>query len=465
MKRFFKRTQALTASAIAAMALLTGIAWADEPVLQFRSVKSAAGITFLHRYDPTTPFAAINFGMRDFYTITTKGKEGLSALGGAMIMQGADGAGQTEFIERLKDLAASASISLGPFVTQGSVRAPAATLAQATAMLAAALRHAEPSDKVMARLKQQAIGGEAQAATRAETIAQRSAMRLALGDHPIVRGFDPTRFERVTRDDLSDWRNRVLDRAKLKVAVSGRIDESKAKLIVDEAFAILPSRHEPIRFEWPTVTVPSTTVVIEHDTAQSAVVMIGQTTISGGAELEIATLANAVLGGGGGGSSRLWQAVREKLGSTYGAGSGFVLAGPGNRMIRIGAAVANDQVKDSITALRSAYATWHSEGVTVDELKAASTRLITEFKSAFDDPARANSQAVGVLLSNRSVDELTSYDRRIAAITREQLNTFIANKFPAPEKLLIVVATPRSEGLGANCTVRSQDEIERCRVR
>src|SRR5262245_54974143 len=263
--------------ALAGVAGQPSITAAQDATVRFNAVKSPAGLAFYHRYDTITPFAAIGFGMRDIYALTTRGKEGLTSLAGALVMQGADGAGQTEFIEQLKDLAAGASVSFGSFTTQGAVRAPAATLARATALVAAALKGAEPSDKVLARLKHRAIGGEAQAITRAETIAQRAALRLAVGDHPMVRASDPARFERIAREDLGEWRKRVLDRAKLKIAVSGRIAEDEAARIIDAAFADLPERLEPVAYQWPAFEVPHATVVIEHDTQQSAIVMLGLT--------------------------------------------------------------------------------------------------------------------------------------------------------------------------------------------
>ena len=455
------RNAAAVCVAIAgALGLLAEPGFAAEPVIQFKPAKTPAGIPFHHRYDAITPFAAVNFGFRDLYAMTTPGKVGLASLGGALVMQGADGAGQTEFTERLRDHSASASVSFGMFTTQGNVRAPAATLAAAMDLMAATLKGARPSDKVLARLKQQAIGAEAQTAIRAETIAQRAALRLALGDHPLNRSLDPQRFERITVDDLGAWRERMLDRAKLRVVASGRIGLDEAGRLVDRAFADLPARFEPISFKWPDIKVSALTVVVEHDTQQSAIVMVGLTSINSGLEAETGTVGNAVLGGS---SGRLWRAVREKLGSTYGAGSGFQAIGPGRRLIRLSAAVANEQVKASVEALRSTYDVWHQKGITAEELRATTARIVNDFRSAFDEPARANGMALGLLLANRPLDSMLGYESRMTKLKVEDVNAFIAGRFPAADNLLTVIVTPRGDGLGADCTVRALEEIERCR--
>lgn len=458
MRNIVKRALVVAAAGVLA-ATHVRPAFADTPA-RFEVAKTPKGLTFYYREDATTPFAAINFGMRDVYALTTRGKEGLNALGGALVMQGADGAGQTEFIERMKDLTAGASISLGPFSSQGNVRAPTSTIAASMALMASALKGAAPSDKLLARLKERANGGEAQAALRAETIAERTAYRFALGDHPITRTFDAGRYDRIGRDDLAQWRQAVLGRDRLRIAASGRIAKAESARIIDEAFADLPSLTPPAAFAWPELDISGGTIVVEHDTPQSAVLMIGLTSIGVGREAETALVANAVLGGSNG---RLWQGVRTSLGSTYGASSGFQLVGPGKRLVTLRAAVANDQVKASVDAVKAAYAAWRSEGVTAAELKATTARFITDFRSALDEPTRANGLVIGMQLASRSVDDIHTYETRIGGIERDALNRFIAEKFPAPERFVIVIVTPRAEGLGATCTIRAADEADRCR--
>jgi zinc protease len=444
----------------AALALQAGGAIAAEPSIAFKATTSPGGIPFHFRSDPRTPFAAINFGMRDVYALTTQGKAGLLSLGGAMVMQGADGAGQTELIERLRDYAASASYSFGAFSSQGQVRAPAATLGKAVDLMAATLNGSRPTEKVLVRLKAQAKGAEAQAGIRAETIAQRAALRLALGDHPFVRSLDPARFDMVMPDDIAQWRQRMLDRDKLRIAASGRLGEAEAGALVDRAFAGLPGRLDPLDYTWPRIEVPASTVVVEHDTQQSAIVIVGMTSIATGLEAETGSIANAVLGGSNG---RLWRAVREALGSTYGASSGFQAVGSGQRLIRLSGAVANDQVKASLDAIRQAYASWQGKGISAGELKAAKARAINSFRSAFDDPSRANGVVLGMLLANRQVDQLAGYEARVGALTPERVNAFIADNLPSVDRLLTVIVTPKAEGLGADCVIDTLARIESCR--
>lgn len=459
-----RRSSRLVAAAIACMAATgTLAAQPADTIAPFKSAKTSAGLTFHWRHDPVTPYAAINFGMRDPYALITRGKEGLIDLGGSLLMQGADGGGQAEFIETLRDLTASASFSIGPFNTLGSVRAPPSTLPAATALVAAALARAEPEPKLLARLVARSQAGEAQSVLRAETIAQRAALRLALGDHPLTRTQDPDRFQRIAITDLDAWRQRSLDRSRLRIAVSGRIGEGEAATLVDRAFATLPTGKPPQRIELPKVTLRPATVVIETETAQSAVLIVGRTSIGTAREVETGNIVNSILGGGA--SSRLWQAVRAGLGATYGAGSSFIQTGPGQRLIAMRTAVDNDQVKAAVNTIRATYATWREKGVRGTEIAPTVSRMVNDLRSTFDDPSRANGVIVAALLAGRSLDEVYSIDRRLSALGPDSANEFISTKFPAPEDLLTVIVTTKADGLNATCVIKALAEIETCRTR
>ncbi len=453
----------IAAAGLAALllGLPAGASRADTPpLLHFETVKTPKGLVFQYREKPSTPFAAISFGMRDIWGVTTPGKEGFRELGASLVMQGADGAGQTEFVERLKDLTATASISFGPYSTSGNVRAPTATLAASMALVASALKGARPSERLLERLKQRAGGSDAQAASRAETIASRAALWFALGDHPMTRRFDPKRFDRIGRDDLALWREASLDRSRLRLAASGRIAKGEAAAIIDDAFADLPVLAPLTPRDWPDVVIDGSTIVVEHDTPQSTVLLVGLTGIRQGRDVETAQIATAVLSGSNG---RLWQGVRASLGSTYGASAGMMLVGPGKRLISLRSAVDNRQVKASLDALREVYAKWRSEGVTQAELSDTTSRMVTGFRDAIDEPARANGIVIGMQLASRDISEVYTYEARVGGTDRAALNRFIAEKFPAPEAFVTVIVTPSAEGLGASCVVRSAEEAKGCR--
>jgi predicted Zn-dependent peptidase len=427
---------------------------------QFEAATTPSGISFHHREQSDTPFAAITFGMRDVFALTTEGKEGFNGLGAAFVLQSARGEGQDDLSEQLKDLAATATISFGPFSTVGTVRAPAANIAASMGLMTSALKTAQPDDKLLQRLKQRASGADAQAALRVETIAQQTALYFALGKHPLTRGFEAGRFGRVSASDLAAWRKATLARSRLNISISGRISKAEAARIVDEAFADLQAEAPQAAFDWPAVEVQRGIIVVERDTPQSAILLVGLTTLTSPSDVETATVANGVLGGSNG---RLWQGVRAALGSTYGAGSALQLVGPGKRIVTLRTAVDNDKVEATLAALKSVYTTWREKGVSASELKAVTSRLVNEQRSALDDPARANGLVVAMRLAGRPVEDVHTYDKRLRGLDQVQLNRFIVEKFPATERLFTVIVTPRASGLGATCTIRSAEEALRCR--
>ena len=88
MMRLPKIMCRVLAKAMMALLLLgpTGSTRADTPQLRFETVKTPKGLVFQYREVGTTPFAAISFGMRDIWGLTTPGKEGFNALGAALVL-------------------------------------------------------------------------------------------------------------------------------------------------------------------------------------------------------------------------------------------------------------------------------------------------------------------------------------------------------------------------------------------
>jgi zinc protease len=454
----------MRARPIATLLLITALIASHKAVAdvatEYKAAKSAGGIAFLYRFDDETPFAAINFGWRDFYAAASKGKAGLPAITGPLVLQGADNAGHNEFVERLKDLGASATLSGGTFQFNGNVRAPANKIGEAMALVATALKSAEPSDKIFRRVIQKASGDEEQTAIRAETIAIRSAMRLVLGDHPVVRAFDPRRFERISQNDFAAWRKVAFDKTRLRVVASGRLSESDAGRAIDAAFGDLPERTEAPMISLPPIASKPKTVVIEQETTQSAIVLIGAMNVQNGPDAQMAAAANGVLGGGSEG--RLWQAVRGRLGASYGASSNFQLIDLDQRLITLGATVANDQVGASLEAMRRIYATWHASGITPAELTSNTARLINNVADAFREPTNANGLALGVLLKERPIDDLHGYAEFMRGLTATQMNEFIKARFPHPDQLIAVILAPTATGIAVDCIVRALSEISEC---
>lgn len=438
-----------------------GPAFGDPPPDTYRTVRSPAGLEFQYRYDGSTPFAAVNFGLIDDFVSAHPGKEGFRSVAGTLVMQGARGMGASEFMERLEDLSASASIRFRTFTTSGVVSAPAEQLGDALGLMSDALRRAEPRDSLLIRLQSKERTAEAQAALRSETVAQRAALLLALGDHPLTRAFAPNRFDRLDGSDLAAWRSSMLDRSRLRLVVSGAIHDTEAAGIVDRSFAWLPVRLPALHVDWPPVKIDGRTIAVERETGQTAIVMIGLTSIAGGTQTTLANIANQVLGVGP--SSRLWRSIRATLGASYGASSRLQRIDRSQRIVVLSATVANDKAKASIEAMRATYARWRRDGLTAAELKATKSRMATSIASAMAQPARANALLLGMLLNGRKAEDFTGYEQRVRSLTLEQINRLVSGDFPPAESLLAVVVAPNAEGLGAGCVAKSLETIGVCR--
>jgi zinc protease len=438
-----------------------------DGAVTYAEAKSPGGIAFLHRFDGSTPYAAVNFGWRDTYGATNAAKAGLPALNGSLLMQGADGAAENSLVELMKDLSASASLSSGTYQFRGQVRAPAANLAEALQLTTTALKTAVPTDKVFRRLLQQVTEGDAAALTRSETIAQRAALQLSLGDHPVVRAFSTTRFQGLAPTDVAAWRKLSLDRAGLRVVVSGKVTVADAGALIDKAFGDLPASTGAVKAALPVLApLKPRVIVIERETAQSVILLIGLTDIEVGPPAQIANIANSTLGSGSDG--RIFQAVRVALGASYGGGSSFQFADPARRLVQLTATVANDSVAQAVLAMRRTYATWHADGITDAELKSAVARSISALAEGFKDPAGANNSALNTIMTDRPISDLHDYVTLMQALTVPDLNDLIKTQFPKPDQLLTVIVTPSAArlieaGITTDCVVRALADVATCK--
>jgi zinc protease len=453
-------------SALMLLALASQRVTADSPT--YAAIKSPGGITFLHRFDQSTAHAAVVFGWPDVYGPVHKDKAGLSALIGDQLLARADGSLAASVAERLSMLGATASLGSTGFQYRGKVQAPADNLAEALRLTARALTTAELTEREFRQVMQARIDDDAGASTRSETIAQRAALRLGLGDHPAVSSIATNRFDGLLPADIQGWRKETLSRSGLKVVVSGRVTAAAASAALDAAFGDLPERVaalEPV--SWPSV-VPfkPRTIVIERETPRTAVLLIGRTDYVAGPPAQLAMVANNILGGGPDG--RIYQAVRVGLGASYGGGSGFLMIDPGQRLVRVTATVANDQVAPSLLAMRRTYAGWHNEGVTATELSAVVARTSKATVDMLQDLAGANSLALDMMISDRPISDLHGYAALLEALTVPDINDMIRSTFPKPDQLLSVIVTPSAArliqaGVTVHCVVRSLDEIDRCK--
>jgi len=452
---------AFAALLLAALALVAPRAAVAQPAVGEH--RTPAGIAFRHLAVADTHHA-LAFAWSDGYALTQPGKAGLAMLGPRLLLEGSRGVGESDRIEQLKDLQASLGLSGSAHFTRGVLAAPRPKFAEAAGLLADLLADpALPADRLAHAKKSFAISSR-QSQENAETLASRLFSRLLLGrDGPegnlqrLVVG-DPAAHEAVEVADVEAWRRAVLGRERLTIVSAGPMSADEVAGEIDRIFAKLPGVGHDIG-PAPKLRASGKLIVLERAVVQTAIVAGGPMASARERDVLPGSLAVRVLGGGF--ESRLTKAVREGLGATYGIRAGLQQLHPEASALVISTAVDNAKAAAALAAIRKEYARWREEGVTAAEIEPLKTRFTTEMRESLRRAPGAAQRVRDFVLVGLPVDYLAGYETRLRALTDGAVSDWLRAHFPK-EPLTIVVVAPSAEGLGADCVIKSADEIARC---
>jgi zinc protease len=425
--------------------------------------RTAAGIRLVHLRIERDPNQVFAFLMEDRYALTTPGRAGVAALGPRQLLLGGAGdldGGAVE--EELKDIRASIAFRSGPLYTTGEVSAPAENADQAMAWLGrivTAPRFAEPA---LRRARRGLIEQIRQGREEADELASLILYRSIIDDPALLtlRTNEPiAAIEQVDRAAIAAWHKAVFARSNLTVVAAGPLDREAAAALVDKAFGALPA--EPQLNARPTfdLTARDRVIVLEKPVAQSVILIGGVVPFEPERDGPLRSVAIDVLGGAQG--SRLFAAIRERLGASYGAGASADVLHDRTYLLAMQASVANDRVADALAAFRSEYERFREQGLTQEELDSRRSRTLTNFRDAMTRAGSAASTIRSGLLLELGPDLVNRQDSRFGAVTLPGVNAFIAAKLP--QAWTTVIVTPSAAGLGATCVIKAVAELAACR--
>ncbi len=425
---------------------------------------TAQGIRLVHLPLAGETAQALTFFWRDRHALHSPETMGLLRLAPRLLVAG--GAGPLDggaLEEEFKDLGATVAFRRTIAFTLGELHAPAETTAQAARLLRLMLMEPRLPPRHLARLKREVISGARAQREAAESLAADALVRLLAGDHPLVTALTmepPSVVDSVSLADIEVWRKAVLARDNLVVVAAGPLDRATVAALVDETFGGLPANAElksvvafqPLR--------PLRTIAIERPVAQSVIVAGQATDWNATSERPARDIAMTVLGRGG--ASRLWRAVRERLGASYGAEAAIGPLSRGHYRLMMRSSVATGRTADALAAMRQEFDRFLAEGVRPDEVEPVRTRIIAEFAESMRRSNSAANRIRGALLDGQGADDLEAYAARVGAVTAGDVNALIARHLS--NRLVVIVVTPSAAGLGADCVVKSLAEVATCPV-
>ncbi len=462
------------------LAGLLALCWVDHACAQTVSAgntsnsgisdgKTSAGIRLVHLRlnDPKEQHLA--FFWRDRHVLQNPDKVGMSVLATSLVMTGGSAALDGGALgEDLKDIGASLGMRRTTAFTLGELAAPSDGVNEAAEILRQLVMTPRLPEKSLERAKRASTASVRAARERPGSIAERVMSEIMIGDHVVGRwsSLEPSSvITSVTTADIDTWRKSIMARDNLVVVSAGQMTREESGAVVDRIFGDLPEKAAlvaAIPFEPRQV---SKTIVIERPVEQSIILAGNATRWNGGTEGQSRAIAMTILGGGS--SSRLYVAIRERLGAAYGAQSGISAMLAGHFRLSMQASVANEKVGPALAAMHAEYARFLRDGVTEGEVAPIKTRMLTSQAETMRRPGSAASAIRSAITLGMPFDAPDSYAERLGQISAADINALIREKLHA--SLLTVIVTPSASvlegsGIKPDCIITSVDDLKTCTV-
>jgi zinc protease len=407
------------------------------------------GIVALARANPASPSVTVTGSLAVGALDNPPDTLGLADFTAAALMRGTQARTMQEIYDALEGAGASLGIGGGTHTTGFHGKSLAEDLPLLLGMLAEALRAPAFPEPQVEKLRAQILTG---LALRDQDTGDRAGMlfdELAYPGHPyrLPDEGHPETVRAITRRELEDFHARHYGPRGLIIAVVGGIEPGAA---VEAVAAALGGWHNPKQPETPAL--PRLEPAAGERRArvdlpgkfQSDVVLGAPGPARAEPDYMAAALANDVLGGFGL-MGRLGEAVREKAGLAYYAGSSLGGSlGPGPWTAAAGVDPKDEE--KVIELIKAEIRRLADEPVSAEELSDSQEAAIGRLPLSMESNGGVAGALVNIEKHGLGLDYYERYPDIVRAVTREDALT-AARRYLDPERLAVAVAgPPRGQG-------------------
>lgn len=305
------------------------------------------------------------------------------------------------------------------------------------------LHPAFKADK-LALAKRQIDTGISRRNDDAGSIASREAQAVVYGKtSPYAREAEYATVGAVTLDDLNSWHAKTVVPNGMIVSISGDFDIPAMEAKLRSAFSGLKkgSVIETAKMDF-SGSKTGVYFVDKNDVNQSNVYIAGLGTERSNPDYYALSVMNEIFSGGFG--SRVFQAVRTRLGLAYNVGGGFGASYDHPGMFLVGAGTKSASTVAAVKAIVEEIERLKTEPPSTDELKRAKDQVLNSFIFNYDSPDKTLSEQVTLAFFGYPSDFLDKYKSGIEGVTAADVSR-VAAKYIDTSKLAIVVVGNESE--------------------
>ena len=380
------------------------------------------------------------------------GNLAVATLTGAMLDKGTTRQDKFAVAQKLGDVGASISFSVGSSALQIGAKCLRKDLPLVLSLLAEQLRSPAFSDEEFAKLRTQLSGSIKQLLEDTDFRAEDSYTRAVYPvGHPNRQPAPEevlAAIERATLADVRQFHSQFYGPTGMRLILVGDVDPQSAQAEVRKAFAgwnggsIPPTTAKAGRVE-----APGDQTVFMPEKANVSVIW-GQATQLQYADPDALALRIGTRILGSGFTGRLMANVRDKEGLTYGIGSSVANDTFTDGDWRVQASFAPALLEQGLASTKRQVIAWHDEGVTVAELARAKSELAGTYKVGLATTSGMAGTILVFLNRGLPLSFVDEFPRRVEALTLEQVNGAI-KRYLDPEQMVLVKAGTVASRVGS----------------
>lgn len=404
----------------AAFSLATLMATPSFAAAKVQRLVTPGGIEAWFVQDATVPVIAMEYAFGGGAAQDPKDKSGTANMVASLMDEGAGDLDSAAFRERMERRAIELSFTAQRDYLRGSLRMLKEHRDEAFDLARLAVTSPRFDAPDIERIRAQIMSGLRRESTNPNSLATRKFLQVAFGDHPYSRPSNGslTDVQKIGVDDIKAYKQRIVAKDTLKIAVVGDIDPDSLAKLLDKTFGGLPVKADLVPVPEVAVTKPPQKSFLTLDVPQTVITFGSPGIKRNDPNFMAAYIVNHILGGGTL-SSRLYHEVREKRGLAYGVSSQLIWMQ--NSGLWIGStATRADRATETIDTVTSEVKRLAEQGPTQKELDEAKSYLNGSQMLALDTSSKLAGALLQYQLDKMPIDYIEKRSAIIDAVTLDQ---------------------------------------------
>jgi len=403
-----------------------------------RTLDNGLGLVVVENHE--VPYVSLSLRLKAGAFTEDPAAPGTASMATAMVTRGTHAHDAEALAAELEQHAITLDADADHDSGRVSVSAVTAQLDRAARLLAEVVRVPAFAEQEFATLRRQTATGMAVAEKTPEVIAERAFERALWGDHPYGRPVGGTSDDlgRLELAKLADWWASYVRPETSTLYVAGDVDVEQAAALAERYFGDWEAEGEAVNRPLPEWNRPGPTriTLVDQPGAVQSQILAGHGGITRRHPLYAGSVVLTQIFGGAF-TSRLNDALRVEKGLTYGARGGFTPRRFGGEF-EVSTFTKTPKTAETVAALLDEVKRLRDEPPTSDELTSAVSYLAGSFAGSLETPQAVAGRLWTLELEGLPPDFWSTYLKRIAATTAENVGE-VARELLDPGRLHIIV--------------------------